>query len=266
MDLSPTVIVTGASRGLGAAIARWLALKGANVTLVARTESDLINIVRQIHELGGTALPTTADIADPAACRDIVDKTLERFGDLNGLVNNAGILIPLETLAHSRAEDWRYNIEVNLIGPAYLSMAAIPALRRHRGRIINVSSGAAHHIIEAASAYCAAKAGLNQFTRVLAAEESELTIIAVRPGVVDTSMQSLLRKLGPAKMPPEQADYYLNLKASGQLEPAAVPARSVAWMVLHAPHKWSGAFMNYDDPQISEPSLAVFGSRMTESG
>jgi NAD(P)-dependent dehydrogenase (short-subunit alcohol dehydrogenase family) len=255
------VIVTGASQGIGAAVAQWLGSKSANVTLVARNENALQSIAREIRELGASALVVPADVADPAACRSIVGKTLDRFQGLNGLVNNAGILTPMETVALSRAEDWRYNIEVNLLGPAYLSMAALPALRHSRGCIINISSGAAHHVIAAASAYCAAKAGLNQFTRVLAAEETELTVIAVRPGVVDTQMQNMLRKLGPEKMPPQQAEYYVNLKATGRLEPAAVPARSIAWMVLHAPREWSGAFMSYDEPQISAPALAVFGKQ-----
>ena len=140
-----------------------------------------------------------------------------------------------------------------------MSMAAIPELRDQNGRIVNVSSGAAHHVIVAASAYCAAKAALNQFSRVLAAEELDLTVIAVRPGVVDTRMQELLRSEGPGKMPPEQAAYYTDLHTAGRLEPPHVPARAIAWLALHAPHEWSGAFMNYDDPQIVEPALAAFG-------
>jgi NAD(P)-dependent dehydrogenase (short-subunit alcohol dehydrogenase family) len=261
MDSRPTVIVTGASRGIGAAVARWLGSKGTNVTLVARTESALEKIASDVQNSGGSAMVFAADVADPAICRNIVEKTIDRFKGLSGLVNNAGTLSPMDRVALVGAKDWRQNIEVNLLGPVYMSMAAIPELRRNLGRIINVSSGAAHHVIAAASAYCAAKAGLNQFTRVLAAEESELTVVAVRPGVVDTQMQELLRRLGPQKMPPEQANYYINLKVNGQLEPAMVPARSVAWMALHAPQHWSGAFMSYDEPQINEPALATFGER-----
>jgi NAD(P)-dependent dehydrogenase (short-subunit alcohol dehydrogenase family) len=259
MDPRPTVIITGASRGVGAAVARWLGSKGASVSLVARNQDALESIASEVRKLGGTAFAIAADVADPDACRRIVGETIDRFQGLTGLVNNAGILMPLETVSLAGTNDWRYNIEVNLLGPVFLSMAAIPALRQSYGRIINVSSGAAYHVIAAASAYCAAKAGLNQFSRVLAAEEPQLTVIAVRPGVVDTQMQQLLRKLGPEKMPPEQADYYANLKATEQLEPAEVPGRSVAWMALYAPHDWSGAFMSYDEPQISKPALAVFG-------
>ena len=263
MDSHPTVIVTGASRGIGAAVAQWLVSKGANVTLVARTKSDLEKIASNIKNLGGKTMVVAADVADPVNCRTIVENTVTHFKGISGLVNNAGILTPMETVALTKAKEWQKNIEVNLLGPVYMIMAAIPELRRNRGRIINVSSGAAQHVIEAASAYCSAKAGLNQFTRVLAAEEPELTVVAVRPGVVDTHMQALLRRMGPQKMPPEQAKYYLDLKTKGQLEPAMIPARSIAWMVLYSPHHWSGSFMSYDEPHIKDPALAAFGDKFS---
>ena len=154
---------------------------------------------------------------------------------------------------------WRHNIEVNLLGPVYMTMAAIAELRKRNGRLVNVSSGAANRVIEAGSAYCAAKAALNQFTRVLAAEEPSLTAIAVRPGVVDTQMQALLRSKGPNEMRPEQAAYYQNLKTAGQLEPPQVPARAIAWLGLNAPHALSGTFLDYDDPRIDTPALHYFG-------
>jgi NAD(P)-dependent dehydrogenase (short-subunit alcohol dehydrogenase family) len=263
MNSRPTVIVTGASRGIGAAVAQWLGSKGANVTLVARTKSDLEKIASHVRYSGGKTLVAAADVADPANCRTIVEKTVDRFKEISGLVNNAGTLTPMETVALTKAKDWQNNIEVNLLGPVFISMAAIPELRRNRGRIVNVSSGAAQHVIATASAYCSAKAGLNQFTRVLAAEEPGLTVVAVRPGVVDTHMQTLLRTLGPQKMPREQAKYYLDLKSKGQLEPAMIPARAIAWMVLHSPHHWSGSFMSYDEPDIKDPAQAAFGEKLS---
>jgi hypothetical protein len=75
-------------------------------------------------------------------------------------------------------------------------------------------------------------------------------------------MQELLRSEGPAKMPPEQAAFYRDLKTAGHLEPPQVPARAIAWLALHAPREWSGDFISYDDPQISEPALAAFGERL----
>jgi NAD(P)-dependent dehydrogenase (short-subunit alcohol dehydrogenase family) len=137
--------------------------------------------------------------------------------------------------------------------------AALAYLRNTGGRIVNVSSGAAQHPIAAASAYCAAKAALNQLTHVLAVEEPQITTIAVRPGVVDTAMQALLRDEGPRVMPPDQAEYYQMLRLEGRLEPPSVPARSIAWLALAAPKAWSGTFINYDDPPIISASRSLFG-------
>ena len=258
MKSKPVVIVTGASRGVGAAVARCLAGAGTAVTLIARSQNELRHEAQAIDHSGGDCLFVAGDVSDPQFCRSAVEKSLIRFHRLDALVNNAGAIEPIATVADARPADWHYNIAVNLLGPVYMSMAAIPELRGRNGRIVNVSSGAAHHVIAAASAYCAAKAALNQFSRVLAAEEPDLTVIAVRPGVVDTRMQELLRSEGPVKMPPEQAAFYRDLKTAGRLEPPQVPARAIAWLALHAPHEWSGDFMSYDDPQIAEPALAAF--------
>ena len=259
INTQPVIIITGASRGVGTDIARWLAKTGAAVTLVARTAPGLHRVAADVASLGGDSLVISADVSSAEACSKITAETIERFGRLDALVNNAGILEPLEKISDSDPEAWRYNIDVNLTGPAYMYMAAVSELRLRKGRIINVSSGAAEHVIQAAGAYCAAKAGLNHFTRVLAAEEPDITAIAVRPGVVDTDMQVMLRRHGPEKMPKEQAAYYLDLKTEGRLEPPYVPARAIAWLALNAPAEWSGAYMNYDDPQISIPALEAFG-------
>lgn len=259
MNEIPVVIVTGASRGLGAAVARWIGKARAAVTVAARSAEALKATADSVEALGGHCEIVVADVSDPNACRKIVDRSVARFGRLDALVNNAGVVGPLEILARSDPADWRYNLEVNLLGPVYLCMAALPALRTRRGRIVNVSSGAADRVIQAAGAYCAAKAALNHFTRILAAEEPQIITLAVRPGVVDTTMQETLRRLGPEKMPPDQARYYQALKERGELEPPQVPARSIAWLALSAPHWMSGAFLSYDDEAIMRPAQEFFG-------
>ena len=256
----PVTIVTGASRGLGEEVARQLGSTGATVALVARSLDDLRRTADAVKDCGSACLALAADVSDPDACRRVVEQTVGEFGRLDSLVNNAGIVTPLETIAGAAPAQWRRNVEVNLLGPVYMTMAALAPLRATHGRIINVSSGAAVHVIQAASAYCASKAALNQFTSVLAAEEPLITTVAVRPGVVDTPMQALLRREGPDKMPAEQAAYYRNLKTDGRLEPPEIPARVIAWLALQAPHSLSGRFVSYDDPRIAEPAAALFQS------
>lgn len=262
MKAAKTVIVTGASRGIGAAVARWLGKNGSAVVIVARSEAALSGVAGDIERLGGKVLPLCEDIAEQNACRRIIAKTLARFKKLDALVNNAGIVAPLKPIAMADENQWRYNIAVNLLAPFYLTRAAIPELRKQNGRVINVSSGAADIPIHSASAYCAAKAALTHFTRVLAEEESLLTSIAVGPGVVDTGMQEFMRNEGPKVMPPEQYIYYQEIKIKGLLTPPDVPARSIAWLALKAPPEFNAKFLSFDDPRIINPARRFFGRRL----
>jgi len=262
MSRKPVVIVTGASRGLGAAVARWLAKSGAAVTLVARSEEKLLEVAADVRRLGGSSLVVKADVSDFHACRTAVETTRDHFGRIDALVNNAGIVQPLSPIADTHPDDWRHNIEVNLFGSFYLVRAAIFDLRRHNGRIVNVSSGAANIALETASAYCAGKAALNHFTRVLAAEEKGVTALTVRPGVVDTDMQAVLRNENDNAMPSDQVAYYRQLNERGELEPPEIPARAIAWLALYAPREFSGKFLDYDDPRFSGPAVEVFGESL----
>ncbi len=113
--------------------------------------------------------------------------------------------------------------------------------------------------MEGWSAYCASKAGLLHLTRVLATEEPEVTAVSLRPGVVDTRMQAQIRQSEPGAMPPSSKERFENLKEEGELEPPEVPARAIAWLVLHAPEEWSGEFIEYDELRVAEPARALFG-------
>lgn len=247
----PVVLVTGASRGIGAATARQLLARGCSVATVARSPKGLE---------AGTAeaawaerlLSLAGDVARVPDCRRMVADTVARFGRLDALINNAGILGPVARLADAATDAWRNNLAVNLMGPFYLAQAAIPHLRSTRGRIVNVSSGAAVKAIEGWSAYCVAKAGLTHLTRLLAAEEPDITTVALRPGVVDTGMQTQIRTEGADVMTPEKITRFKQLKAAGQLLDPAVPAEKITWLALEAPPALSGLFLDYDDPRIGD--------------
>jgi len=261
MDQRKVVIITGASGGVGAATACWLG-KVATVVLVARSRNRLDEVAYKVETLGGTALVIPADVSDPIACQNIVETTLKHYKEIHALINNAGIISPLANIEHTDIEQWRYAIQVNLLGPFYMTRFSLPSLISAQGRIINVSSGASRTPIPSASAYCASKAALTHFNRVLAEEVSDITAISVRPGVVDTSMQAQIRQEGLGVMNPRQYTYYTELKAKGQLEAPQIPARSVAWLALHAPKEMSGDFRNYNDPDIAGPALSVYGSTL----
>lgn len=259
MSENPVVIITGASRGIGAWVARCLGKLQVSVTILARTGQELSQVARDIEAKGGRALSIVGDIQAPEIPDITVEKTLSSFGRIDAVVNNAAIAGPLSPVSSVDPEQWMSNIRTNLLGPFCMAKAAIPELRKTRGRVVNVSSGAAGIPIPAASAYCASKAALNHFTAVLAQEESALTVVAVRPGMVDTDMQALLRSAGPEVMTPEMAAFYQDMKHGGKLEPPLVPALSIAWLSLHAPRAWSGHFLDYDNPQIAIPAMELLG-------
>lgn len=244
------VLVTGASQGLGAAIADRLAIAGCRLVLAARGEDALRTMADRLRSHGGEVTAKPGDVSGPGFCRDLVETVLTAHGRLDALVNNAGVLRPLARVGEVDPAAWRYNLAVNLLGPFYLIREALPVLRQSGGRIVNISSGAALRPVAGWSAYCAAKAALTHLTRVLALEEPEVTAVALRPGVVDTDMQTLIRTDGAAAMTPEQMARFQALKEKGNLEPPEVPGRVAAWLALHAPLSWSGELIETNDPRI----------------
>ncbi|MGD9018008.1 MAG: SDR family oxidoreductase [Desulfobacterales bacterium] len=255
----PSILVTGASRGIGAAIAEWLGRQGAALSLLARDRKALKAVAKSVRNAGGQALAVDGSVSERADCELAVKTAVDAYGRIDGLINNAGILHPLSALADTDPDDWENNIAVNLIGPYTLMRLAIPFLRLTSGRIVNISSGAAAKAIEAWSAYCTAKAGLTHLTAVAALEEPKITIVALRPGVVDTGMQADIRSHGAGAMTTDKMAYFEALHREGRLEPPWVPARSAAWLALAAPAEWSGRFLEYDDPAIIGPAEAMMG-------
>lgn len=252
MENAPVVLITGASQGIGAATARRLLAKGCRVATTARSGLRVEAALARAAPSGDALLVLEGDVALPADCRRWVAETIARFHRLDALVNNAGILKPIARLANADPEEWHYNLAVNLLGPFNLVRAAIPPLRASRGRIVNISSGAAVKAIEGWSAYCVAKAGLTHLTRLIAAEEPDITTVALRPGVVDTAMQDLIRAEGAKAMTPEKSASFRELKETGRLLDPAVPAGKIAWLALQAPPALSGFFLDYDDPRLGD--------------
>jgi NAD(P)-dependent dehydrogenase (short-subunit alcohol dehydrogenase family) len=250
-----TILVTGASRGLGAATARLVAEIGANVALMARSTDDLEAVADSILASGGQALTVAGDVSRAADCQRAIAETVERFGGLDGVVNNAGVLRPIAPIADGDPRAWERNLAVNVLGPFLITQAALPHLRQRGGRVINVSTGAAVRAVRGFGAYCAAKAALNHFTRVLAEEEPEVTAIAIAPGVVDTTMQQTIRQEGKNGMPAEVHASYVGYHERGELNPPEVPGCALAIAVCHAPHEWSGGFLAWDEPRVQ--SLVV---------
>lgn len=247
-----TIIVTGASRGLGEAAARIAAQIGARVVLNARSADALERIAEEIREAGGEALAVPGDVSQPEVPPLLVETALARFGAVDALVNNAGVIEPIASAAEVPPEAFRDTLDINLIGPITLAQAALPHLRQRRGRIINVSSGAGVNPVRGWLAYCASKAALNMFNAVLAAEEQDVTAIALRPGLVDSSMQVVIRQTGADGMPPDEHGRFLRYHQQGDLHPPQDAGRALAVLALYAPPAWSGSFISWEDLSVQD--------------
>jgi NAD(P)-dependent dehydrogenase (short-subunit alcohol dehydrogenase family) len=216
-----TVLITGASRGIGEATAREFAAAGANVALVSRAEEAIRRLAAQI---GPKALAIPADVSRFGEVAAAVDACVRAFGSLDVLVGNAGVIEPIAHMWKADPEAWGKAVDVNLKGVFHGMRAALPVMSaRGGGTVITVSSGAAHNPVEAWSQYCAAKAGAAMLTRCLHLEAAGRGIRAMglSPGTVATQMQREIKASGIN--PVSQLDWSVHI-------PPDWPAKALVWM------------------------------------
>jgi len=183
-------LVTGASSGIGAAMAAMLAAEGARVALAARRAADLDRVAADIRDAGGVALPVVTDLTDDESLASLVTSAQDELGPVDVLVNNAGFAVwkPLE--ATTMAE-WDRTFAVNVRAAAYLSAAVLPGMQARRfGRVINIGSEAGVAIVPGLAAYCVSKHALSALTEVIQDGNHDNGIKAwvICPGFVDTDM------------------------------------------------------------------------------
>jgi len=251
-------IITGASRGIGRATALALAQAGADVVVVARSTRAIEAVAVEIRARGGQALAISTDVSDPASVDLMVLQTLRASGRIDLLINNAGVLAPIGMTWEMPPLIWQHNVNVNLSSVFLCAHAVLPHMIHQdpqgglRGKIVNVSSGAANHIIPGWSAYCAAKAGVDQFTRVLAAEVEPygITVNSAYPGVVDTPTPAETRRASPDQLPERQrVERSFQL---GQLRPPEEVARFLLWLASPFTDAMTGQIVRIDDEAIRQ--------------
>ncbi len=186
------VVITGASSGLGAATARHLSAAGAKVVLGARREQRLTELVKQLTDNGQEAIAVKTDVTDQAQVQKLVDTAVEKFGRVDVLLNNAGLMqqSPLEAL---KIDEWNNMIDVNVKGMLYGIAAALPHMQKQKsGHIINVSSVAGHKVTPAGVVYCATKHAVRAISEGLRSEVKEYNMrtTIISPGAVDTELPS----------------------------------------------------------------------------
>ena len=242
------LIVTGASRGIGRATAQYLLQQSHNVVVVARSEAPLQSLQeeypRQVAVLAG-------DFSDPSLGTKAVELATSRWGCLDGVVVNHGTLGTVGKIADASTQEWSAAFNVNFFSAVALVQAALPLLRHSRGRIVLVSSGAAVTAYRTWGSYGSSKAALNHLALTLANEETQVTTVALRPGVVDTQMQTDIREKHHPFMEPEDAKRFAQLKSSGSLLRPEQPGHVMARLALEAHKELSGKFLSWNAEELA---------------
>ena len=216
-----SVLITGASRGIGASAARLFAEAGANVVLAARSREAIEALA---GEIGPQALAVTCDVSRYDDVFAAVEACQARFGGLDVLIGNAGVIEPISHMATSDPADWGQVIDINLKGIYYGMRAAMPVMQAAGGgTIITISSGAAHNALEGWSHYCTSKAGAAMLTMCAHKEGAAygLRAMGLSPGTVATDMQHQIKASG--MNPVSQLDWTDHI-------PADWPAKALLWM------------------------------------
>ena len=234
-------LITGASRGIGAAAAREFAAAGAQVALAARSADAVEALAR---EIGPSALALPCDVSDYAQVEAAVQATVGAFGGLDVLIGNAGVIEPIAPMAAIDPAAWGKVIDINLKGVFYGMRAALPVMMRAGGgTVLTISSGAAHNPLEGWSHYCASKAGAAMLTDCLHKEArgAGIRAMGLSPGTVATEMQREIKASGIN--PVSQLDWSEHI-------PAEWPARALMWMCSPDADEFVGQEISLRDEAI----------------
>ncbi len=226
-----TAIVTGASRGIGEAAACRLAHAGANVALLARSSGDIERIA---GEIGGKAMAVACDVADWTSINGAFQAVAARFGRLDMLINNAGIIDPIARIEDADPGGWGRVVDVNMKGVFHALRASLPMMKRAGGgTIVNISSGAATSALEGWSHYCATKAAVLMLTACVHKEEAEngIRCIGLSPGTVATDMQRSIKAAGIN--PVSKLDWSAHI-------PTEWVGEAIAWLTTPAADAYAG--------------------------
>jgi len=227
-------LVTGAGRGLGRAVAEEYARLGLKVMMMSLDTEELEKAADEISRRTGVEVVHSAgDVSCPEDVNQTVQEMIERFGRIDVLVNNAGIIGPPRFLEDTDPDTWNRTLGVNLGGFYLCARAVLPSMvERRQGKIINIVSGLGEMPYPRFCAYAVSKAGTIQLTRSLASEMGpwNIQVNAIDPGVMETSMQDQIREIGPAILGKDVHRNFVAYKEQGMLKDPRGVARLAVFL------------------------------------
>jgi NAD(P)-dependent dehydrogenase (short-subunit alcohol dehydrogenase family) len=239
-----SVILTGASRGIGAAAAEAMAAEGATLLLLARTAGDITTLATRLRKSGAQAEAMTCDVSEFSQVQAAVGHAHDLFGRIDALINNAGVIEPIGPMHAADPRAWAHAADINFKGVFFGMRAVLPAMRSQgAGVIVNLGSGAAHNPLEGWSHYCAAKAATHMLTRCAHLENRGrgVRVFSLSPGTVATDMQRKIKASGIN--PVSQMDFAAHA-------PAEAPARALVWLLTDEAADLAGEEVSLRDPEI----------------
>lgn len=190
--MDKVILITGASSGIGEGIARELGAAGAQVLLGARRGDRINAIAAEICNAGGIADARELDVTDRQSMADFVQSALDKWGRVDVLINNAGIM-PLSPLAAGKMDEWERTIDVNIKGVLWGIGAVLPVMEAQgSGQIINIGSIGALYVVPTAAVYCASKFAVRAISDGLRQENAKIRVTCVNPGVVESELASTI--------------------------------------------------------------------------
>ncbi|WP_395824370.1 SDR family oxidoreductase [Elstera sp.] len=227
MTQAKIIAITGASSGIGAATAELLAGRGSKVVIGARRTDRLEALAAKIRAAGGTVLVQPVDVTDQDSVDQFIHAALTRFGRLDVLVNNAG-LMPLSPLAALKLDEWNRMIDVNIRGVLHGIAAVLPIMQQQgSGQVINIASIGGHAVYPTAAVYCATKYAVLAISEGLRQENDKIRVTVISPGVTESDLADTITDLGAKAM---MEDF----------RKIALPARAIAEAIAFAVDQPSG--------------------------
>lgn len=222
-------VVTGGVRGIGLAITKELLSNNAKVVVCSRNKEEVEKTCKELSVMG-EIYGIECDVSKQENCKKLIDFAIEKLGDIDLLVNNAGIYGPMGSIEDQDVNQWRSTIEVNLMSNVYCSQLVVPMFKKNKGRIVNIcGAGAGSKPQKKISAYYTSKMAVAAFTETLALELEEfgVNVNAISPGAVNTQMTDYLISQGVGKVDKDEYENAIEQKKTG-----GVPPELTAKMVL----------------------------------